>query len=220
MRSMILSKIQEDKLLVIARKIPYRQIVRVAEAIYGGGVTLFEITFDQAKKNCIEETQRCISAVCETMGERMIIGAGTVLTTEQVRAAHEAGAKYVVSPNTNPEVVKEARELAMVAIPGAMTPTEIMTAWSAGADVVKLFPADDLGYHYIRNILAPLCHIPLLATGGVNPETIPQFYAAGVVCFGTGASILKQEIVQEENYGEITRLTRLHTSVIRKLKEK
>ena len=98
--------------------------------------------------------------------------------------------------------LEKGLSLIHISIPGAMTPTEIMVAWSAGADIVKLFPADDLGYHYIRNILAPLCHIPLLATGGINPETISEFHAAGISYFGTGISIIKPELVYEKNYAE------------------
>jgi 2-dehydro-3-deoxyphosphogluconate aldolase/(4S)-4-hydroxy-2-oxoglutarate aldolase len=197
MRTQILKKIQADKLVVIARKIPSRQIPRVAEALCEGGVTLLEVTFDQGNEDCVAETSKCIAAICDKMGEKMLVGAGTVLTVGQVKAAYEAGAKYIVAPNTNLEVIQETLRLGMVAIPGAMTPTEIAMAWNAGANLIKLFPADDLGCHYIKNILAPLCHIPLLATGGVNPTTIPEFYAAGIMCFGTGITILKPELVRE-----------------------
>jgi 2-dehydro-3-deoxyphosphogluconate aldolase/(4S)-4-hydroxy-2-oxoglutarate aldolase len=219
MRSQFLEKFKENKLLVIARKVPYQQILRIAEAVYEGGVRFFEITFDQGRKDSIKETQRCISAVHDTFGEKMLIGAGTVLTVEQVRAAYESGAKFIVSPGISPKIIEKTLELGMVAIPGAMTPTEIMVAWSAGADIVKLFPADDLGYHYIRNILAPLCHIPLLATGGINPETISEFHAAGISYFGTGISIIKPELVYEKNYAEITNLAKLHIDAIGNLKE-
>ena len=218
MTSETLKKIKQDKLVAIARKIPYEQITKVAEAIYKGGGTLIEVTFDQGREDCIHETQKCISAICQAMGEKMLIGAGTVLNIEQARAASEAGAKYILSPNTNIEVIKETKSLGMVSIPGAMTPTEITTAWAAGADIVKLFPADDLGYHYIKNILSPLCHIPILATGGVNPETIPEFHAAGIIAFGTGCTIMKPELIREENYTEITHLARLHSNAVQKLK--
>ena len=102
MRSQFLEKFKENKLLVIARKVPYQQILRIAEAVYEGGVRFFEITFDQGRKDSIKETQRCISAVHDTFGEKMLIGAGTVLTVEQVRAAYESGAKFIVSPGISP----------------------------------------------------------------------------------------------------------------------
>lgn len=220
MRAQIMKELEDTRFIVIARRIPYQQIVKVAKAVYQGGVRLFEITFDQGRDDCIEEAQRCMSAVNDKLSNQMLIGAGTVLTVDQVKAAYEGGAKFIVSPDINLKVIEESQKLGMMTIPGGMTPTEIMTAWNAGADMVKLFPADDLGYHYIRNILAPLCHIPLVATGGINPETIPQFCSAGISYFGTGISILKPELIHEGNYLAITDLARLHIDVIRDLKKK
>ncbi len=96
-----------------------------------------------------------------------------------------------------------------------MTPTEICFAWECGADLVKLFPADDLGYHYIKNILAPLSHIPICATGGVNPDTIPKFFEAGAKCVAAGASIIKLDLVKAGNFEEISRLAQLHVDAVR-----
>jgi len=160
-------------------------------------------------------TVRSITSVSNAMKDKLIIGAGTVLFVEQVQAAHDAGAKFIVSPNSNPDVIKETKRLNMVSIPGAMTPTEICFAWDLGADMVKLFPADDLGYHYIENISAPLSHIPLCATGGVNPDTIPNFFAAGVKCVAAGVSIIKKDLIQTGNYKEISRLAQLHIDAIK-----
>lgn len=214
-RNEVLARILQDKLIVIARQIPAGQFHLVAPALQAGGITLIETTFDQTRPDCVAENARCIDAIIKAAGDTVYVGAGTVLSVEQVRAASDAGARYIISPNTDPEVIAETRRLGMVAIPGAMTPSEIVQAWRAGADMVKLFPADDLGEHYIRNIRAPLAHIPLMAAGGVNPGSIAAFMAAGIQAFGTNISILRADLVQTGNYAEITRLARQHVDAIR-----
>lgn len=213
----ILKGILDKKLVVIARRIPQDKIKKCVNAVIEGGVSLIESTFDQSDKDCIEKNKACISAMVEAADGRAIIGAGTVLNVEQVRAAYDAGAKYIISPNTNEAVIKETIKLGMISIPGAMTPTEIEQAYSWGAHIVKLFPADDMGAHYIKNVTAPLSHIPLMATGGVNPDTIPEYYQAGAKAFGTGITILKPDYVASENYEGIKELAKAHIDVIKKL---
>lgn len=215
MTANVLDTIKKEKFIAIARGIPPEDMPEVARAVYDGGVKLLEITFSQHLPDAIERTKKALSMVCDVMEGRMFIGAGTVLNTCQVRTAFEAGAKYIISPNTNPDVIQETKKLGMVSIPGAMTPTEIVFAWDNGADLVKLFPADDLGYHYIRNILSPLSHIPIIATGGVNPETIPEYLSLGVTGVAAGITIIKPELVKERNFSEITRLARLHVEAVK-----
>lgn len=213
----VLNEILTKKLVVIARAIPHDKIEDCVKAVTDGGVTLIESTFCQSEKDCVEKNMLCIKKMVKAANGRAIIGAGTVLNTEQVRAAYEAGAKYIISPNTNEAVIKETLRLGMISIPGAMTPTEIEQAYSYGAHIVKLFPADDMGVHYIKNLKAPLSHIPLMATGGVNPETIPEYYRAGAEAFGTGITILKPDYVADGNFEGITELARAHVDVIKKL---
>ena len=213
----ILKELLDKKLVVIARRIPQDKIAKCVEAVIEGGVGLIESTFDQSDKDCIAKNKLCIETMVKAANGRAIIGAGTVLNVEQVHAAYEAGAKYIISPNTNEAVIKETVKLGMISIPGAMTPTEIEQAYSWGAHIVKLFPADDLGAHYIKNVTAPLSHIPLMATGGVNPQTIPEYYAAGAKAFGTGITILKPEFVQAENYEGIKELAKAHVDVVNNL---
>lgn len=114
------------------------------------------------------------------------------------------------------DVIRKARALDLVVIPGAMTPTEIAYAWKLGADIVKLFPADDLGYHYIWNIRGPLKHIPLLCTGGVNPETIPEFLKHGASGVGTGVSVMKKELLAANDFDGIEKLARAHVDAVKK----
>ena len=180
-------------------------------------MTLFESTFDHRRDDCVAENAEKIAALVAALGDRMSIGAGTVLSVDEVRAAHDAGAAFVVSPDSDPEVIAETKRLGMVSIPGAMTPTEIKRAWSLGADVVKLFPADDLGYHYIQNLKGPMPHIPLMATGGVNPDTIPEFLSRGIMAVGTGITIFRPDLVAAEDYEGIKALARAHVEAIRRM---
>ncbi len=213
----ILDEILDKKLVVIARAIPQDKIEKCVNAVIDGGVSLIESTFLQSDKDCIAKNKLCIETMVKAAKGRAVIGAGTVLNTEQVRAAYEAGAKYIISPNTNEAVIKETLRLGMISIPGAMTPTEIEQAYSWGAHIVKLFPADDLGAHYIKNIKAPLSHIPIMATGGVNPETIPEYYRAGAKVFGTGITILKPEYVADNNFEGIKELAKANVEAIKNL---
>ena len=213
----ILEQILDKKLVVIARAIPHNKIEKCVNAVIDGGVALIESTFLQSDKDCIAKNKLCIETMVKAAKGRAVIGAGTVLNTEQVRAAYEAGAKYIISPNTNEAVIKETLRLGMISIPGAMTPTEIEQAYLWGAHIVKLFPADDLGAHYIKNIKVPLSHIPIMATGGVNPETIPEYYRAGARAFGTGITILKPEYVEDNNFEGIKELAKTHVEAIKNL---
>lgn len=216
MNKSVLDLLKQEKFVAIVRGISSDDIVDVAKALYEGGIRLMETTFNQSSSDPITENKKCLSLLCETMGGKMAIGAGTVLTTQQLRGAYEAGAQFIISPNVNVKVISETKELGLVSIPGAMTPTEIELAFSSGGDVIKLFPADDLGYHYIRNITAPLSHIPIMATGGVNPETIPLFLEAGAAVLSAGISIVNRQLVQDKNYNEITRRARAHIEAARK----
>ena len=209
----------QEKLIVIFRKVPQQQIGRLAKALVRGGVKLLEVTFDQSSADPAADYRSAISAIRQAVGDKLCLGAGTVLTPEQVRVAKEAGAEYIIAPNTDAEVIKTTRQMGMVSIPGAMTPSEVAAAWKLGADIVKLFPADDLGYHYIWNLRGPLPHIPLLATGGVNPETIPEFLKSGVQGVGTGASIVNRPMLAAEDYDGIERLARAHVEAVRRAGE-
>ena len=212
----VLEALKRDKLMVIARGIREDVLVKAVLAVADARVTMFESTFDHRSSDCIAENAAKIAAVKKAVAGRVHVGAGTVLTVEEVRAAHDAGAEFIVSPDTDLDVIAETKRLGMASFPGAMTPSEIKRAWMAGADVVKLFPADDVGYHYIQNLKGPLPHIPLMATGGVNRETIPEFLSRGIVAFGTGISIFRPDLVAAEDYEGIKALAKKHVEAIRK----
>lgn len=209
------SLLLQEKLVVLFRKVPQKHVAPLAKALVKGGVRLLEVTLDQQAEDPIQVYRDAMDAIREAVGDALCLGAGTVLTAEQVRGVREAGARFVLSPNTNDDVVRETLKLDMVSVPGAMTPTEICHAWDLGADIVKLFPADDLGYHYIWNLRGPLPHIPLLASGGVNPDTIPKFLEQGIRVVGTGASIVKRDLLDAEDYEAISELARQHVIAVR-----
>ena len=214
----VVAELKRSRFMVLARGVPRDVLVKGVAAIAEAGVTLFESTFDHRRGDCVAENADKIAALVAALGGGMAIGAGTVLSVEEVRAAREAGASFIVSPDSDPAVIAETKRLGMASIPGAMTPTEIKRAWSLGADVVKLFPADDLGYHYIQNLKGPLPHIPLMATGGVNPQTIPEFLSRGITAVGTGITVFRPDLVAAEDYEGIKELARKHVEAVRRVK--
>ena len=214
----VVAELKRSRFMVLARGVPRDVLVKGVAAIAEAGVTLFESTFDHRRGDCVAENADKIAALVAALGGGMAIGAGTVLSVEEVRAAREAGASFIVSPDSDPAVIAETKRLGMASFPGAMTPTEIKRAWSLGADVVKLFPADDLGYHYIQNLKGPLPHIPLMATGGVNPQTIPEFLSRGITAVGTGITVFRPDLVAAEDYEGIKELAREHVEAVRRVK--
>lgn len=143
------------------------------QALYAGGIRLVEVTFNQKEPATHKHTLEAIRQIREEMQGKMCVGAGTVTSVELARQAKEAGATFIVSPDTNPEVIAYTREAGMVSIPGALTATEALTAHRAGADYVKLFPAAMLGPAYLKALRAPLNHIRFLAVGGSMKRTWP-----------------------------------------------
>ena len=211
--------IKEQGLIVIFRGVDIALVPDLVRAIYAGGVRIVETTFDPSDPDTAEKTSEIIQTIYKTMGDQMLVGAGTVVDETYAVAAKEAGAKFLLSPDTNPDIIRLTKKLGLISIPGALTPTEAMTAYRAGADIVKLFPItkDDLGY--LVNITRPLSHIPFLCTGGVNPDTVGSFFTAGACAVGTGISILKPDLIAAKNYEEITRLAAIHVEKVQAAKK-
>lgn len=172
--------IEENKIIAICRRIYGEQLENLAKALNEGGVKLIEVTFDQADPAHLEKTGEAIRMITEATSGEVLPGAGTVMTLEQLRAAAAAGAKYIISPNTDEEIIKETKRLGLVSIPGAMTPSEISNAHKWGADFVKLFPTGELGLSYVKAIRAPISHVKLVATGGINEENLRAYLDAGM----------------------------------------
>lgn len=163
-REEIIDSVIENKVIAIMRGVGKDLSLKVADALFDGGIKMVEVTFNQKDPSSFKDTAASIKAISEKYAGKMLVGAGTVLTKEQVDMASEAGAMYIISPNVNVEVIKYTRELGKVSMPGAFTPSEVMTAYEAGADFVKLFPAGNLGPSYIKAIRAPISHVSILLT--------------------------------------------------------
>ena len=192
-----------DKLIAILRGVERGAVAGTVEALSRGGIRLVEITLDQGNDEKLQVALDAIRWVSRELGGRVIAGAGTVLTPDQASWAVEAGARYIISPDTNPAVIRRTRELGALSIPGAFTPTEIAGAAAAGADFVKLFPAGVFGCEYIKAVRAPLSHVRLIAVGGVDVDNIGDFLRAGVVGFGIGSNLVDRALIARGAFDEI-----------------
>jgi 2-dehydro-3-deoxyphosphogluconate aldolase/(4S)-4-hydroxy-2-oxoglutarate aldolase len=155
-----------------------------------------------------------------SLGESVVFGAGSVLDPETTHLALSAGARFVVGPTFSPEVVRACRRYDAVAIPGAYTPTEILTAWEAGADLVKVFPAGALGPGYLRELRGPLPHLRLMPTGGITIESAGAFLAAGAVVVGVGGALVEREAVARSDYPRITERARALADAVRAVRRR
>ena len=215
MREEVVKRIEQEKIIVIVRGVESEKLVPLAEAIYEGGIRLLEITYSADGRISDEETADNINRLSEHFGDRLYIGAGTVLTEKQVELAGKAGGKFILSPDTCPEVIKKTGELGMVSVPGALTPSEIQLAHKSGADFVKVFPINHVGVDYVKTVLAPLSHIKLIAVGSIQIEDMKAYLAAGACGFAIGAGILDKTLLAAEDYHGITELTRQFVKTIR-----
>ena len=200
--------INANKVIAIMRGVAKEKAADAARALYEGGIKLVEVTFNQSSPTCIEDTADSIKSIIDAMGDKMCVGAGTVMTVEQVRAAVDAGAKYIISPNTDREVIEETKKLGVISMPGAFTPSEAVSAYKMGADYVKLFPAGLLGIPYIKAIKAPISHIPLMAVGGIDADNLGDFLATGINGVGVGSSLVNLKLINAGKWDELTELAK------------
>ena len=209
----LLEQVKQHRIVVAVRGISPQRILPAAKALYEGGIRMLEITFDQASPTCLTDTPAAIRQVCQAMGENMLVGAGTVMTPEQARAAVQAGAQYLLTPNLDLDVVAAAHVLDVPIVPGAMTPSEIAAAWKAGAALVKLFPAGCLGPGYIKAITAPIHQVPLLTMGGVDETNLTEYLSLPcVVGTGIGSAIARKDLIETGRWEELTALALRYTS--------
>lgn len=212
--SRVLNLILEKKIITIVRGTYGDDLRKLAHALYDGGIRFMEVTFDQKDPDCIAKTAGAISMLnAEFAGCDFYAGAGTVLTKEQVKAASDAGASYIISPNTNPEVIRYTKELGLVSIPGAMTPTEILLAHDCGADIVKLFPAATLGLKYVKDILAPISHVAIIATAGITEENFAEFLKLGLKGAGISGRLTDKKLIAAGDWEEFTRRARAFVDI-------
>ena len=205
----LFDELRTARFIAIARRVPADRIVPCAAAVVEAGVSFLEITFDPSDPDTRRDTAAKVLAVRKEFPQ-LHIGVGTVLTVEFADAAADAGAEFLVAPNTKAAVIDQAHKRGLPMIPGAYTPTEIAAAYDAGADLVKIFPVAPGEEAYVKNVMSPLSHIPFIVTGGVNPRTIRAMLATGAVAVAAGATILRADLVAAGNYAEITALARKH----------
>jgi 2-dehydro-3-deoxyphosphogluconate aldolase / (4S)-4-hydroxy-2-oxoglutarate aldolase len=199
-RSEISARLSELGLVAVIRTPSYELVAPVCEALAAGGVLALEVTMT------VPDALRAMREVNAKFGEQVLLGAGTILNAAQCDAAIDAGAQFVVSPITKLEIITAAHARNKPVMLGAYTPTEAQLAHEAGADFIKIFPADKLGPGYIKNLRAPLPHLRVVPTGGVDLVTAPEFLKAGCAALGVGSSLLSAEILKTKNWAELTRL--------------
>ncbi|MCA9163662.1 MAG: bifunctional 4-hydroxy-2-oxoglutarate aldolase/2-dehydro-3-deoxy-phosphogluconate aldolase [Planctomycetales bacterium] len=204
-----LSRVLSSRIVAIIRAPSGELLVDVAEALLAGGIDVMEVTFT------IPGAVRVLERVADKLGDRVLLGAGTVLDTETARAAMLAGAEFIVSPNTNLSVIEMCRRYDKAIMPGALTPTEVVTAWQAGADIVKIFPSDIGGAKYLKALKGPLPQVRMMPTGGVTVDTAESFLKAGACALGIGGSLVESQAVANGDFDRITSLARQFVEVVR-----
>lgn len=210
----IRQQIFDRKIVAIARNVPSKHILDLAKALYAGGIQLLEMTYDHSSQEGIQNALDSMGIISREMDGKLSVGAGTVMTQEQVAKAARAGARYIISPNMNERVIEMSKAMGLVSIPGAMTPTEIALAWETGADFVKVFPASSLGLAYFKAIRGPLPHIPLLATGGINAANLSDYLKAGCAGAGVGGNLVSMDLIKKGDFDAITKAAFEYTNVL------
>ncbi|MEA2631705.1 MAG: 2-dehydro-3-deoxyphosphogluconate aldolase / (4S)-4-hydroxy-2-oxoglutarate aldolase [Chloroflexota bacterium] len=211
-RDTILKRVLDGGIVAVVRAESGESLVKVVRALAEGGVTAAEITFT------VPDAIDVIRQVRKEIGDAVVLGAGTVLDTETARVALLAGAEYIVSPTVNVEVIRLCRRYDKAIMPGAFTPTEVLTAWEAGADVVKIFPADLGGPAYLKALRGPLPQVRVMPTGGVDLNTAESFLKAGACCLGVGGSLVEPKAVAAGDFTRIRDLAGQYAAIVRRFR--
>ena len=209
----IIQRLLDPGIIAIIRADSSEQLLRAAEALLAGGVTAMEVTM--TTPNALQ----VIGDIAAKFGDRVLIGVGSVLDAETARAALLAGAEFVVTPVTRPEVIRLCNRYGKPIASGAFTPTECLLAYESGADFVKLFPADQAGPAYIKNILAPLPMLQIIPTGGVTPETAGAFLKAGSVALGAGSALVSREVLAARDWQALAQRAKDFVKAVRAVRK-
>jgi 2-dehydro-3-deoxyphosphogluconate aldolase/(4S)-4-hydroxy-2-oxoglutarate aldolase len=204
-----LRQVLDCGIVAVVRSPDSQQLVEVARALADGGVSVVEITM--TVPNALEVLRQ----VRQALGERLLLGAGTVLDAETARAVLLAGAEYIVAPTVNLDVIRLCQRYDKLVMPGAFSPTEILTAWEAGADIVKVFPADVVGPAFFKALRGPLPQVRLMPTGGVDLNTAAAFLKAGACCLGVGGQLVEPKAIAERNFDRIRDLARQYMAIVK-----
>jgi 2-dehydro-3-deoxyphosphogluconate aldolase/(4S)-4-hydroxy-2-oxoglutarate aldolase len=204
-----LQQVLDCGIVAVVRSPDSAQLVEAVGALADGGVTVVEITMT------VPDALDVLRQVRRALGDRVLLGAGTVLDAQTARAVLMAGAEYIVAPTVNVEVIRLCQRYDKLVMPGALTPTEILTAWEAGADIVKVFPADVVGPAFFKAVRGPLPQVRLMPTGGVDLTTAAAFLKAGACCLGVGGQLVEPKAVAERNFDRIRELARQYVSIVK-----
>ena len=208
--SQLLRRVLDVGIVAVIRAPEPAGLVEVIRALADGGITVAEVTLTVPKAlDVIREARRAL-------GDEVLLGAGTVLDPEACRAAIDAGAEFIVAPTLNLDVIALCGRSDTLVMPGAFTPTEILTAWEAGADIVKVFPADVVGPAFFKAMRGPLPHIRLMPTGGVDLATAADFLRAGACCLGVGSQLVDRKLVAARQFDQIRDLAAKYVEVVRR----
>src|SRR5438105_4162782 len=207
-----LRRVLDGGIVAVVRSPDTQQLVEVFRALADGGVTTVEITMT------VPNALDVLRAVRQALGERLLLGAGTILDPETARAALLAGAEYLVAPTVNLDVIKLCQRYDKLVMPGAFTPTEILTAWEAGADIIKVFPADVVGPAFFKAVRGPLPQVRLMPTGGVDLNTALDFLKAGACCLGVGGQLVEPKAVAAQNFDRIRELARQYAAIVQNVR--
>jgi 2-dehydro-3-deoxyphosphogluconate aldolase/(4S)-4-hydroxy-2-oxoglutarate aldolase len=208
-----IQRVLECGIVAVVRSPDSSRLVEACRALEDGGVTVVEITMT------VPGALDVIRQVRSQLGDRLLLGAGTVLDPETARAALLAGAEFIVAPTVNLEVVRLCRRYHKLVMPGAFTPTEVLTAWEAGADIVKVFPADVVGPAYFKALRGPLPQVRLMPTGGVDLNTAADFLKAGACCLGIGGQLVEPKTIAAGDFDRIRNLARQYVSIVRQCRD-
>jgi 2-dehydro-3-deoxyphosphogluconate aldolase/(4S)-4-hydroxy-2-oxoglutarate aldolase len=209
-----LRRVLDCGIVAVVRASQNDQLVEAAQALADGGVSVVEITMS------VPNALDVLRQVRQALGDRVLLGAGTVLDAETARAVLLAGAEFIVAPTLNLDVIRLCRRYDKLVIPGAFTPTEILTAWEAGADIVKVFPADVVGPAFFKALRGPLPQIRLMPTGGVDLTTAADFLKAGACCLGIGGQLVEPKAIAERNFDRIRSLARQYAAIAQQVRSR
>jgi 2-dehydro-3-deoxyphosphogluconate aldolase/(4S)-4-hydroxy-2-oxoglutarate aldolase len=209
LKDRMLSRIVGSGVVAVMRAPSGEMLADVAEALLAGGVEAIEVTFT------VPRAHRVLEHVADRLGDRILLGAGTVLDSETARLALLAGAEFIVAPTVNLEVIRLCRRYDKVVMPGALTPTEVLTAWESGADIVKVFPSELTGPGYLKALHGPLPQVRLMPTGGVNLQTAADFLLAGACCLGIGGALVEPKAVAAGDMQRIQSLAQQYVEIVK-----
>jgi len=204
-----LDRILTSGIVAVIRAESGELLADVAEALLAGGVEAMEVTFT------VPKAHQVLEQVANRLGNKIVLGAGTVLDSETARIAILSGAEFIVSPAVRPDVIQLCRRYSKVVMPGAFTPTEVISAWELGADVVKVFPSEFVGPQYLKALSAPLPQVRLMPTGGVNLETAAEFLKCGACALGVGSSLVNASVMKSRDWAKLEATARQFVQIVR-----